>query len=150
MYIKVFFIKISFKKRRERLFVNSFSSSKTSTNRKHRRNLIVFWNSYLGRSNLDGRNFRISRYVLYICVYIFPSSSLTFLLSPIFLYLPPVSPLFFTRTISSATFNLNASFKIFSSLVCRFLNRYVLFFFSTPLHFFSHFYSRRPCRTPLQ
>lgn len=54
----------------------------------------------------------------------------------VLLYPSKVPSLFFTKTISFAAFNLNASFRICSSLVCRFLNRYnVLSFFSPLLSF---------------
>lgn len=89
------------------------------------KNLIIFRSTF--NSNLE-RNFRISRHIS-MCVYLLFLVSYFSYFSPvaIFLYPPPDPLLFFTRTISSAAFNLNASLKIFPSLVCRFLNRYVLF-----------------------
>lgn len=111
-----------------------FVNSKISTNWKYNKysKFALFSKSaFKFNSNLDGRNFRISQRVYMVFPYI-PVSHF----SPIALLLYPsnVPPLFFTKTISSAALNLNASFRICLSLVCRFLNRYnVLFSFSSPL-----------------
>lgn len=134
-YVKVFFRKIFFEK--DSLFVSFFSSSKTSTNREYRRNLTAFRSSSLGLILTDVTFGSLVTF-LYVCVSSLIPVSYFFLVA-IFLYPSPVPPLFFTRTNSSAAFNLNASFKIFPSLVCRFLNRYVLSLLSTPSHFFSRF-----------
>lgn len=75
-------------------------------------------------SNLDGRNFLVKS--LRFPQRVFPHPCLSpFSRHCPSLYTSPVPPLLFMRTISFAAFNLNASFRIFPSLVCQFLNRYV-------------------------
>lgn len=68
----------------------------------------------------------------YPCLSLFPYIA-------VLLYPSNVPPLFFTKTISFAAFNLNASFRICPSLVCRFLNRYdvLLSLFSSLISTFS-------------
>lgn len=75
---------------------------------------------------------------LNVCM-VFPYPCLSFFPYIAVLLYPSNVPLFFTKTISFAAFNLNASFRICPSLVCRFLNRYdvLLSLFSSLISTFS-------------